>query len=84
MREIGLNTEIWDDLPGSLSKFLKAQATNRKTNFVEISTNGEKGGEEKKERWELENGFGPLAIGTPIGKEQEPSSLRVTELPQKI
>lgn len=73
MREIGLNTEIWDGSPRQpFQVLLGAQATNRKTNFVEISTNGEKGGEEKKERWGLANGFGPLAIGTPIGKEQGP------------
>ena len=70
MKEIGLNTEAWDGSPKQpFEVLLGAQATNNENNFIEVK-NQSSG--ETVTRWDLNNGFGPLAIGASIAKQTGP------------
>ena len=70
MKEIGLNTEAWDGSPKQpFEVLLGAQATNNENNFIEVK-NQSSG--KTANRWDLNNGFGPLAIGASIAKQTGP------------
>ena len=70
MKAIGLNTEAWDGSPKQpFEVLLGAQATNNQNNFIEVNSPSDNGG---SKRWDLSDGYSPLAIGASIAKQTGP------------
>jgi len=70
MKDIGLNTEVWQESAKQpFEVLLGAQASNKENNFIEVQTTNS---DQETQRWTLDEGFGPLAVGEAIGKQSGP------------